>query len=638
MGGFSQNFISDLKQKVTLSDFVKSAVTWDKKKSSAARQDWWAPCPFHYEKSASFHVDDRKGFYHCFGCGAHGSVVDWLMEYQKLSFVEIMKELCEITNTQMPEFSKDYAQKNEQRKSLYQLMQDAQEFFVAQLYAPNGQEALNYMLHKRGIQRTYLEKYGIGFAPNQRFALLDYLKSKGYETNEAIASGLVIMPEDHNDRPYDRFRNRILFPVKNAQGKIITYGGRALNKDARAKYLNGSETEIFKKSASLYNIDKIAHHRGAIKHFIVTEGYMDVIALGIGGFNNCVAPMGTALTEDQIKLIWRYHNTPILCFDGDQAGMDAACRAAHRVLEILTAGFSLQFCFLPSGLDPDDFIKQKGKEAFQEVLTKAMPLSAVLFAKAVENCPPTTPEMQAGLEKELLSIANKIPDERLKKLYQSDFFKRLNQLTTSRPDFKKTTKKIPYYLRDRYQHSHAFDEFQKEQKNNSIDSLEHIELMILGFFIRFGAYIGEAEFDMLAKINFNNKERKKLRQEILNLFIKNKRKKLENDENIPIISSEKIDSEIDSIWQLPSELRHSEQYRRTLLATESIKMTLNLPFINHSDRINYLSSVLRNGLFDMYYKIISKKQISNSLSELASIPSIEEEVYERFLTLSKNCV
>ncbi len=640
MTGFSQYFINDLKQKITLSDFVRTAVSWDKKKSNPSRQDWWSPCPFHYEKSASFHVDDRKGFYHCFGCGAHGSIIDWLLEFQKMTFLEAITHLCQITNTPMPEFSKNHAEKTEKKKSLYDLMQNAQTYFQHLLHHPNHKDALDYVLLKRGINKNFIEKYGIGYASNHRTGLYDYLTNKGYSNQECLDSGLIIIPDD-GSKPYDRFRDRIMFPVKNQRGEIITYGGRALSKEAKAKYLNGSETEIFKKSMVLYNIDKAIQKPlqsdYTVKNLIVCEGYMDVITLGCYGFYNAVAPMGTALTLEQIKLLWRYDAEPILCFDGDKAGLNAACRAAHTVLEILQAGYSLQFCFLPDNLDPDDYLRHHGKEAFKTLLDNAVPLSAVLFAHTVETTPPDSPEKRAKLEKELFAISHKIQDSRLKTLYQSDFFSRLNQFTAQITAQK--SKNTPYrktWNKNAMVESHAVQAFKTTQDKQKIDSLDHIEMMLLGFFIRFGNALKPADFDILSQFSFQSSDKQQLQRTILNIFLKKRMKTLENIKNMPSMPSDKIELETENLWQFPSEICQSDLYRRSLVATDSINMTLNLPFINQNDLINHLSEILRYGLCDMYHKLLSQKQANNFLQEISSEVSIEDKSLERLLSLKRN--
>ncbi len=654
MSGFSQYFINNLKQKITLSDFIKTAVSWDKKKSSPSRQDWWAPCPFHYEKSASFHVDDRKGFYHCFGCGIHGSIVDWLLEFQKMTFVEAMTHLCQVTNTPLPEFSKENFQKTEKKKSLYDLMHHAQAYFSQLLYHPHHLNALNYVMQKRGITKDTIEKYGIGYASNNRTGLFDFLTQKGYSPTECLESGLVIIPDD--GKPYDRFRDRIMFPVKNQQGHIITYGGRALGIEAKAKYLNGSETEIFKKSLVLYNLDKATlkpppkSHTSNTHlpntHLIVCEGYVDVITLGGYGFNAAVAPMGTALTLEQIKLLWRYDDEPILCFDGDKAGLDAACRVSHKVLEILEAGYSLKFCFLPDNLDPDDYLRQNGKDSFKKLLDNAVTLSAVLFAQTVNSFPPETPEKRAGLEKELFALCEKIQDARLRKLYQSDLFSRLHQFVAQKPKHTIHSRNHQGYHTNQYKkpwntphyyESSAVTAFKQNRDMHAHDSLDYIETMIFGFFVRFMRYLKADDFDILSQISFQTDDKQQLQRAILNIFLKNCMKPLENSENMPIMPSDKIDYGTGDLWQLPPDICQSDLYRRSLYVTDSIEMTLNLPFINQNDRINYLSDQLRHGLFDKYHKLLSKKEADNFSKELSSLSPLEEEKsLERLLHIRKS--
>ncbi|MFT6263810.1 MAG: DNA primase, partial [Dasania sp.] len=411
---------------------------------------------------------------------------------------------------------------------------------------------------------------------------------------------------------------------------------------AKAKYLNGSETEIFKKSAIVYNVDKITHQRSSMPDLVVCEGYMDVIALGCHGFKNCVAPMGTALTDAQIKILWRYHNEPILCFDGDKAGLNAACRAAHKVLDILTAGYSLRFCFLPDGLDPDDYLKKHGKDSFKQILDNAVPLSSVLFAQAAQDIPPTTPERRAGLEKELFSIANQITDERLKKLYQSDLFSQLNRFVTvqspqSSNAFKRQSKSN--WKKQYYDPSLSVQQSRNITEQEKNDSSHYKEFKIIGLYIHFLPYLTHDDFDLFAKLSFDCTEKQGIQGAILNIFLKNRNKILENHEKMDNIPFDQFDLETETLWQLPPNICQSDTYQESLLATqsiESIKMSPDSRLINLNDRINKYRNIFYDELNRTCKEILSGKKGDDLFTKLLSADTSNEKTIEQYSQFKKS--
>ncbi len=417
---FSPGFLQELRDKVKLSEAARNRVAnWDRKKSNFGRRDFWAPCPFHDEKTASFHIDDNKGRYHCFSCEAGGNIFEWFMQTERMNFVEAVKKTAELAGVPIPETPRD-RQKNDQKKTITEALRLSLEFFEKNLHTPAGKEALHYMLSIRKFTPEALKKFNVGFAPAGRTTLTDYLQSAGLDANIAEAAGVTIKPEDGSP-PYDRFRNRVIFPVFNRNGEPITFGGRALSPDAKAKYLNGPETTVFHKSATLYNFDKAARAVGKSGRLILCEGYTDVMAMAQAGIEETVAPMGTALTEDQMRLLWNLSDEPILCFDGDDAGKKAACRAAERALPLLQPGKSFRFLFIPEGRDPEEYIRIEGKAAFLNLLETVYSPSSLLFAKELSVCAPDTPERAAGLEARLDDLCGLIPDLRLRKYYQADW-------------------------------------------------------------------------------------------------------------------------------------------------------------------------------------------------------------------------
>jgi DNA primase len=374
--------------------------------------------PFKQERTPSFTVNDQKGFYHCFASGEHGDIFKFVMVTEGLSFPEAVERLAEEAGVPMPKASPRDAQVEDERGRLYALLEASARFFRDQLAAPVGADARRYIA-KRGLTAEAIERFGLGYAPNSRSALKEHLAKAGYTTAEMAASGMLISGDDI-PVAYDRFRHRVMFPIGDLRGRAIAFGGRALDPDAPAKYLNSPETPLFHKGAMLFN----AHRARAAAHdksqIIVVEGYMDVIALSEAGFPQTVAPLGTALTEEQVGLLWRMAAEPILCFDGDAAGRRAAFRAVETVLPHLKPGFSVQFAFLPEGLDPDDLVRQHGVAAFQDILRRTAPLFDVLIEREEQGQPGVTPEQRASLEARLKALAARIADPGVRRQYETE--------------------------------------------------------------------------------------------------------------------------------------------------------------------------------------------------------------------------
>lgn len=411
-------FLDELRTRVSLSQVVGRKVTWDMRKSNMAKGDWWAPCPFHQEKSASFHVDDRKGFYYCFGCHAKGDAVTFIKENDNLSFMEAVEVLAREAGMQMPARDPQAAQKADRRTQLSQVMEEAVKWFRLQLKTSAAAEARAY-LDKRRMSPAAQDRWEIGFAPDQRQALFAALTQKGIAPDLIVDAGLCAKPDDGGP-PYDRFRGRIIFPIRDARGRAISLGGRAMDPNARAKYLNGPETELFDKGRNLYNQAPAREAAGKGQPLVVAEGYMDVIALSEAGFRATVAPLGTAVTEDQLRLLWRIHDEPIIALDGDAAGIRAALRVIDLALPLLEAGKGLRFAILPQGMDPDDLIKAQGAPAMQKVLDAAQPMVNLLWRRETEGKVFDSPERKASLDKTLRAALKRIADPSIRAHYGED--------------------------------------------------------------------------------------------------------------------------------------------------------------------------------------------------------------------------
>jgi DNA primase len=413
---FSDSFLDEIRSRVPISAVIASRVTWDRRKTNAARGDWWACCPFHGEQTPSFHCEDQKGRYHCFGCGVSGDHFRFLTDLDGLSFPEAVERVAEMAGVPMPARDAQAERREEKRVTLYAVMELAAHFFEDRLQGAEGAKARAY-LRERGLSAAVQRQFRLGYAPSSRNALKEHLAAKGIDRERIEACGLVVFGPDI-PVSYDRFRDRIMFPILDSRDRVIAFGGRALSADAPAKYLNSPETELFHKGNVLYNIGPARRSAGKDGTVIAVEGYMDVIALAQAGMANAVAPLGTALTESQLGLLWRIAAEPVLCFDGDAAGMKAAWRAADLALPLIQAGRSVRFALLPDGKDPDDLVRQSGTAAFERIVAEARPLADLLWMRETAAGTFDTPERRAALEKTLREIVGTIRDEEVRRHYQ----------------------------------------------------------------------------------------------------------------------------------------------------------------------------------------------------------------------------
>ncbi|MGV7121740.1 DNA primase [Sphingopyxis sp. 550A] len=417
-------WLDELRARITLSTLIGRTV-----KITRAGREYKACCPFHNEKTPSFTINDEKGFYHCFGCSAHGDAIRWMTDQRGLSFMDAVKELAAEAGMDVPAPDPRAAKKAEEQASLRDVTQAAADWFTQQLGSSNGAPARDY-LKKRGISDATRAAFGFGLAPDSRSALKEALKK--FPTAMLVESGMLISVEDKE--PYDRFRGRLMIPIRDARGRVIAFGGRILG-DGEPKYLNSPDTPLFDKGRTLFNLDKASPASRQTDRIIVVEGYMDVIALAEAGIADAVAPLGTALTENQLGLLWRMVPVPILCFDGDAAGQKAAMRAAMRALPLLRPGFSLAFATLPAGQDPDDLVRARGTEGFAAVLDEAQPLVERLWTHEVAAGPLATPEERAALKTRLLAHADAIEDADVRHHYREAFREKLDILfARQRPD------------------------------------------------------------------------------------------------------------------------------------------------------------------------------------------------------------
>ena len=472
---FSKSFLEQIKERVSLSSLVSKYVVWDNKKSNQAKRDFWAPCPFHSEKTASFHVDDNKAFYYCFGCHTKGNVFNFLVEKEGLSFQEAVKNLSAKAglNYQLESNSKSKDILSERKlnlqKELITIHQIACEFFNENLFSPKGTKALNYLM-ERGISKDTIKEFKIGYSPKEGHMLKEVLLKKGFSRETIEKTGLCLTSEKNT--LFDRFRDRIMFPILNKYSKIVAFGGRAINEGFGAKYLNSPETDIFKKGSIIFNLNNVRKHLSK-DDLIIVEGYMDVISLYNSSIKTSVAPLGTALTEKQLHLIWETCEEPVLFFDGDKAGLKATERAVELALPFLTHNKTLRIARPLENFDPDDMLRAEGRDSVIELVNNSISIIDFIFdrEKAAKNI--DSPERIRKMELNLKRKAISIKDVEVRKLFLSKIGEKLKKFNTS-TKFKKNTQ---------YKYEKHFYSGLKAKKSNSFKEsereLEKIEAEII---------------------------------------------------------------------------------------------------------------------------------------------------------------
>jgi DNA primase len=417
---FSPQFLDEIKARLPVSEVVGRRV-----KLKKAGKEWKGLSPFQQEKTPSFFVNDQKQAWFDFSSGMNGNIFDFVMKTEGVSFPEAVERLASIAGVALPAVTPDAERIEQRRKTLHDVMECAAKFFQDTLASRNGARARGY-LADRGLAPATQLQFRLGYAPAERFALKEYLGAQNIPVADMIEAGLLVAGDDI-PVPYDRFRDRVIFPITDLRGRVIAFGGRALEKDAQAKYLNSPETPLFHKGDNLYNHApaRQAAHNGA--QLVVVEGYVDVIAMVATGFPAAVAPLGTALTENQLALLWRITDEPILCFDGDRAGQKAAYRAADLALPHLKPGKSLRFALLPEGQDPDDLARSGGRAAIEDVLGAARGLADMIWSREIEGGSFDTPERRAALEARINELANAVRDEVVRRYYRDDLASRLQR-------------------------------------------------------------------------------------------------------------------------------------------------------------------------------------------------------------------
>ncbi len=419
-------FLDELRARTSLEGIVGRHVVWDARKSNRARGDLWAPCPFHHEKTPSFHIEEAKGRYYCFGCQAKGDAITFLREVEGLEFLDAVRQLADAAGMDLPQRTPGAKRAQDRRERLAEVVEAGIAHARMMLAGRAGAPARDY-LRGRGLSQADLDRFEIGYLPAARTGMLDALAAKGMDAALAVDSGLCAAPED-GGAPYDRFRDRIVFPIRDGRGRAVSLGGRAMSPDARAKYLNGPQTELFDKGRTLYNHRAARAAVGKGAPLILAEGYMDVIALARAGMDGAVAPLGTAVTDTQLAMLWKMAEEPIVALDGDGAGLRSAMRLIDLALPLLAPGRSLRFALLPPGKDPDDLLREGGAPAIAAAIGAAVPLIDLLWRRETEGVDLAVPERRAAFDARMRGLLRAIPDKSVRGHYADAIFERRRAL------------------------------------------------------------------------------------------------------------------------------------------------------------------------------------------------------------------
>lgn len=499
---FPPRFLEELRSRLSVTEVVGRKVKLTRK-----GREHWGCCPFHNEKTPSFSVSDEKGFYHCFGCGAHGDVIGFVMRAQGLPFPEAVERLAAEAGMDVPKATPEEREQAKREASLYDVMEQACQHFERHLRSPQGREALAY-LKGRGLKDETIARFRLGFAPDDYNELKVALLSDAITKNMLVEAGLLIQPEDSGREPYGRFRGRVMFPITDKRGRVVAFGGRIMGA-GEPKYLNSPETPLFHKGRQLYALAQAREGARATGRLIAVEGYMDVIALHQAGLDQAVAPLGTALTEAQIEEMWRLAPEPILCFDGDAAGQRAAGRALERALPLLKPGLSLKFATLSEGEDPDTLVAKQGPRGMEDILAQAQSLLERLWITETRGTPADTPERKAALEKHLEEQIRLIQDQSVQFHYRGEIRARLREL----------------FFPPRPQRANGFKGKGKFQppavRTTPLPALKspahQLEALLLASLINHPDLIDEAA-EALGQLSFADAGLDRLRQEALNLL------------------------------------------------------------------------------------------------------------------------
>ena len=504
---FSKSLLDEIKNKIEISDIVGKRVVLQKR-----GKEFVGLSPFQNEKTPSFTVNNEKQFYHCFSSNKHGDIFTFLVDVEGLSFPQAVEQLAEQAGVELRTLTKEEEKKISSRKKIYTIMEMANKFFINNLL--NDNRALSY-LEGRGINKEVISEYQIGYAKNNFSSLHMHLLDKGLPNEDILLAGLIIKSEKKKNNYYDRYRDRIIFPITNTYGKTVGFGGRVINKDDKPKYMNSPETEIFHKGNLLYNYSNIKSPIKDIDNLVVVEGYMDAISLCSQSFKNVVAPLGTALTERQLNLIWDLVDSPIICFDGDKAGKKAAERVIELAIKNLKPGKNIRFINLDDDLDPDDYVKKNGIKSFFRIANDSISLNDQIWRNFLNKIDISTPEGKANLERELRSILRLIEDKSIRKHYGLFFKECLDKIFYNN--------KENFMPLNRKNKSNIFDKIKiKDSKVGSGEKIPSgLETLLIAGILIYPELI-EKNIENFESLIINHNLLDQVRNEVVDLYISEK--------------------------------------------------------------------------------------------------------------------
>ena len=526
------NITEEIKSKILLSEVIQNYVNWDSKKSNISKGIYWACCPFHNEKTASFTVDNSKNTYHCFGCNAHGDAFKFLMDHQNIQFREALTILAGMSGVKLNQGNNYNPIEDQKRQILQTINEEASHFFRGELLKEENKQALNY-LKTRGLGAEDINKFALGYARGDG-KLISHLNSIGYSNNQIQEAGLIIESDQGNF--YERFRNRIMFPITNPQNKIIAFGGRDLSGNSQAKYINSPETRIFQKKNILYNFYNAKNIRNIDRKILAVEGYFDCISLSVNGFQNSVATMGTSLSQDQIKLLWQLSSIPLLCYDGDEAGSKAAERAVELIFPILKPGYSMNFVFLPKGMDPDDVIKKYGTEYVNELSNNSISLIDLFWNLHINNPDYGTPEERAHIQSHMNAMINRIENIEVRKQYSLHINDKLNAFWKS-----KSFESNKVFFKNKIRKPSS-DLIRKLNYINNNSEYKKAEIYFIQTLLNYPEILSEHSDDIIT-IKLSDHKLDKLRSEIIDTIYS---KKITN-QDVSILNSILVDKGFEEI-------------------------------------------------------------------------------------------
>ena len=605
MPRYSKEFIAEIKNKLNVSDVVNKFV-----KLTRRGNEFVGLSPFKSEKTPSFTVNDSKEFYHCFSTSEHGDMFSFMMKHKGYTYPESIEYLASLAGLDPSAgiISSNYNDNFVDNTNLKKIFNDANNFFKNNLA---NSDPTNKYLIKREISKNIIDVFSLGYASSKSDSLYQFLLSKKFELKDMLESGLIKKSTKNNNEYYDFFRSRLVFPIRDSRSNIIAFGGRALDK-SNIKYINSSENKLFKKGYNLYNLDLAIEKNHKIDDLIIVEGYMDVISLYQNGFETTVAPLGTALTNPQIEKAWRYCKSPIICFDGDVAGNKAAYRSAINVLQVIKPEHSIRICSLNDNLDPDDYIKEKGKASFGKLINNAKGLSDFIWENEYSKIKSLSPEDLAGFENRIKSLINEIKDETVKNYYKKDYLQKLQDLRAVKNyqnnnyhnnNYQKPWKKSNFVK--------ISSEILRSERGSINEDSSHIREKVILLCIIENPNLISDFFEEIGILTFNKSDFSRLCSFIVE-YASNDNKELEKTALKSYLSSSEFSN-------IVSEIYKEELLRTYKSLLDSDYNDLKLTFIE---------------LLNRQSKIASDTQLEDAEALLAE--NMDDDSFEKFLKLKKD--